>query len=340
MDHVESSEEAIDAIQNARIPKARGIRTGLTLLGMFCLIVFMLLVPIPIGGRTAIALGNLAHAPLFGMIALGILLLLRVQFNDLLPIGVVFFVAVSVFLFGVGIEIVQSLSGRMAAVHDAVANGLGIIAAVVSYYAIAMRRTAPWTSGTLALVAVGILAIAWRPPLTVLHDAAKAKWQFPTLASFESKAEFGRFYFNRCEPSLVQKDTTDGLYAMEVNYSTATKYTGARLIEIQPDWSRAESLELDVILDKSYSGESFEMMIRVVDRREIDGHRNDDHYRRTIELKPGEQQHVSITRQELIDGPKERKLDLRSIVGIDLIVIQPAENVRIRFDAIRLVLQD
>lgn len=335
MDHAESSEEAIDAIQNAR-----GIRTALTLLGMFLLIVFLLLVPIPLKSRTAIAIGDLAHAPLFGMIALGILLLLRLRFGDLLPIGTVFFVVFSVLLFGVGIEIAQSMSGRMAAVHDAVANGLGIIAAVVSYYAIAMRRTAPWTSGTLALVAVGILAIAWRPPLTVLHDVAKAKWQFPTLASFDSKAEFGRFYFHRCEPSLVQKDATDGLYAIEVNYSTATKYPVASLNEIQPDWSSAESLELDVILDESYSGESFEIMIRVVDRNEFEGHRNDDHYRRTIELKPGEHQHVSITRQELIDGPKERKLDLRSIVGIDLIAIQPAENVRIRFDAIRLVLQD
>lgn len=80
-------------------------------------------------------------------------------------------------------------------------------------------------------------------------------------------------------------------------------------------------------------------MIKVLDAKGWYRDETDELFWRTIHLSPGVPQHVHIDRQELINGPKSRKLELRRIAGIDLIAIEPRETAKIRVDAIRLVLK-
>ena len=313
-----------------------GLRTAIALLLLSCCIIASLVVPIPMQGRVSSAVGDLAHAPLFGSITFVVLLLLRRRFNRRIPFGIVIAVALSVCTFGVLIELVQSVSGRSPNVRDAVANTLGIITAVVFYYAYSLRQSTPWTSLCLLLFACVILATAWRPPLTVLFDVAKARWEFPVLASFDSEAEFDRFYFQRCEPRLTAENATSGRYAMELTCA-ADRHPSARLQEFNPDWSRFQSLEMDLILDQSYTRGSLGFTVQVVGRKL--GTTNEAYFSQTIDLEPGVPRHIRISRQQLLSGPSERELDLSAIIGIDLIAIEPSVRAKVRVDSIELTLQ-
>ncbi len=107
-----------------------------------------LLIPIPITSHWTYAIGDLSHAPFFGLVALIVHRLLdryRPLPADSLSQRVMRTVMVSVglFLFGAVMERAQTMMGRQAAVHDAVANGLGIMAAACWYWAMHIKRCQP-----------------------------------------------------------------------------------------------------------------------------------------------------------------------------------------------------
>src|SRR6056297_892652 len=114
------------------------------------LVVMGLLFPMPFHGRTATAVGDLVHAPLFGSLALGWLWgwqclrplepraaspstppatgpLLR----GLLVRGLLVWIALSG--FGAVMEVAQDGMGRSMSRHDAIANALGALAAISGY---------------------------------------------------------------------------------------------------------------------------------------------------------------------------------------------------------------
>ncbi len=311
---------------------------------VFLLAVIGLVMPVPFQGRVAVAAGDLAHAPLFGGIAL-ILLWLLERFRPVaaLPfrewVGRSVLVFLILFAFGAGMELVQNVMGRHAAFHDAVANGLGILAAILCFWAWQLsRRNAKsrWIPRSMFLAAGFLLAIAWWTPAVILWDVAKVRRDFPMLASFESEIELQRFFFRECRPRLTRRDATDQLYAMEITFAP-TSYPAATLFEMQPDWSAAEKLELDVVLDESYSGESVEFMVKVVDSHHSDDHA--DTFRQSFRLKRGIPTHIEIDREELVNGPDTRPLDLSSIRYVDLLVLRPGETTKVRVDSLRLALQ-
>ncbi|MEO1617822.1 MAG: hypothetical protein AAFV88_18360, partial [Planctomycetota bacterium] len=145
-------------------------------------VIFALLVPMPVHGRVATAIGDLAHAPLFGSLALAWLWTwgrLRPldrhnvadgqppqerpvhQGRRLVFRGVCVWIVLST--FGVCMEVVQSGVGRSMSRHDAIANSLGIAAAIAAYVAtwfwLHRRRR---SAAVFFLAAAVILTIAGR----------------------------------------------------------------------------------------------------------------------------------------------------------------------------------
>ncbi len=298
-------------------------------------IIASLVVPIPIHGRASEAIGDLFHAPLFGSIAAVVLLLLRRRFDRQIPVQTVITAVSLVFTFGVLIELVQSVSGRSPNLHDVVSNTLGILTAVLVYYAYSLHRSTPKLSMLLVLAGIGLIWVAWRQPIKQIMDVVKADQEFPVLAAFDSSEEFDRFYFRQCQPRLSVTDVTSGRYSMEMNFSVQP-YPGARLQQFNPDWSQIESLEMDMTLGETYSEKNLAMMIQVLDRKS--DNRNTSCFWRTIELKPGEPQHIKFSREELASGPSGRKLELKAIKAVDWIAIEPAANATVRIDTIELKL--
>ena len=123
---------------------------------------------------------------------------------------------------------------------------------------------------------------------------------------------------------------------MEVAYQ-ASDHPATTLIELEHDWSKLKTLEVDATLDVDYAGEDVELMIKVID--EPRQNRHVDTYRGQWTLERGKTKHIRITREEIMQGPDVRKMDLPRIKFVDLMLISPAAPAKVRFDDLRLTLQ-
>ena len=128
-----------------------------------------LLTPIPHQNRTTGAIGDLAHAPLFGCLLAGTLLVLdRLQPQPGVTIvhrllGRIVPAALFWIAAGVGIEWLQSQLGRTASWHDAIANTLGIAAASVAAVGLSHRPVPRWLRGCLMLATGRVIVCRMEP---------------------------------------------------------------------------------------------------------------------------------------------------------------------------------
>ncbi len=302
-----------------------------------------LLVPVPFHGRASEAIGDLVHAPLFGGLTLGVLAIgnrLWPLQNATMPMAKrCLLVAALVFVFGVLIEVAQTTFGRMGNVSDAINNGLGIFSATLLYWGWQVKhsRLSSRNVPRVFYIASGMLiAIAWWNSVTLILDARSVYSDFPSLATFESKVQLKRFYSRECELSLSRMNVTQGKHSMEVSYQ-ATSHPATTLIEMQHDWSNLKTLELDTTLDVNHAGESVQFMIKVIDEPRQNKHA--DTYRGQWTLEPGKTRHIRITREEILQGPDAREIDLTRIKFVDLMLINPSAPAKVRIDDLRLTLE-
>lgn len=144
-----------------------------------------LLMPIPYSSQMTYAIGDLAHAPFFGLVFLiihGLLDRYRPLDSGQLRQRMIRTLQVSVglLMFGTLMEMLQTSMGRYATVHDAIANGLGIVAAVCWYWAIQIKRhhrSARWLPRGFLFAAGILLAIAWWRPVMLLREIAESSFQ-------------------------------------------------------------------------------------------------------------------------------------------------------------------
>lgn len=313
---------------------------------VFAVVVAALLVPIPFMGRASSALGDLVHAPLFGSLALASLWawqrLVPIHYSSsdravhpwrrLFARGLVVWVTLS--LFGLTMEILQGGSGRSMSRHDAIANSLGIAAAISGYAAIALRKQRQFRiAAAFVSVAVLILAAAWYRPVTMLADCGMMPSQFPLLGSFESPAEMTRWHFRHADWKLNDRDATLGQHAVEVVF-TADDYPAFTLVDSVPDWSGYDVLELDATLDASYPSENVLMLIKIIDHSHIASHSGI--LQKAVKLRRGQSQRIRMT---LADWPTPAggiPMDWEHIIFLDIGLVRPRFPAAIRFD--RLIL--
>jgi hypothetical protein len=117
----------------------------------------------------------------------------------------------------------------------------------------------------------------------------------------------------------------------------ATPYPAATLVEMESDWSQLKTLEVDVTLDASYPDADVQLMIKVIDRLHQTDHT--DTYRGQWTITRGQTQHIRISREEILQGPDDRQLDLTKIKYLDLMLLDPVAETKVRFDNLRLTLQ-
>ena len=294
-----------------------------------------LLVPIPFRGRSASALGDLVHAPLFGSLGLAVLW----GWQQLRPLqrrqsklgrrlvlrGVSVWVTLST--FGLGMEILQSLSGRRSGtLHDTIANSLGVGAAVCAYacfwFLIHQRRIIGWTF--LAAAAM-LLGIAWYRPTRMLLDVLAVPHRFPLLASFETDLEFQRWYARDATLSQSHDYVTHGKHSLKVRY-TPIDFTAITLFEMPFDWSGAETIEIDATLDPSHACETVTLFLQIFSETES--------ITRTKEFVLRRGETVRVRWEEL----SKAGLDLADIRYVDVGISEPTEPVTIYFDRLTLAL--
>ncbi|MCA1685435.1 MAG: VanZ family protein [Planctomycetia bacterium] len=192
----------------------RGTRTSL----LAALAVGVLLTaPVPTRSRGVHALLDLAHAPVFGALALVVLRGGRAWLPRAPgPAGLAAWAVVV--LFGAVMEFAQALSGRHPSWHDALANAMGAGA----FLGFAAARAAPTlrSRSTAAAAGAALLAVPSAPPLATLADVAWQARDVPRLASFERPTELSRWEFAGSRAARSRGHATDGAWSLWLELGT------------------------------------------------------------------------------------------------------------------------
>ncbi|QDT03565.1 VanZ like family protein [Rubripirellula lacrimiformis] len=302
-----------------------------------------LLMPMPYSGRIPAAIGNMAHGPLFALMTIALLMLWnhwagsRRNAPAAMHSSVRRLVAVALFLFlfGVAIELVQAKFGRTPSIHDAISNGMGILAGLCVTVANARRKHARGRSTARCLWATAgvLIACVWWQPVSTLQDVWAMRTNFPLLGSFETQAELERWYFNRCEGQLSSRDATHLRRSLEVHFPVSEHPT-ATMVELISDWTAAEGLECDVTLDADHPEPTAEIWIQVIDAGKADDYH--DVLRKPFIIHRGETAHLVVTHDELTQINAGRALDLKNIQFVDLQLRNPPCPTVVRVDFLRL----
>lgn len=325
------------------LPKKR-IAIGIALTIAFVLVA--LLCPIPFKGRAASALGDLVHAPLFGSLALAWLWIWQRIFplegtqpparphqgRRLVGRGIVVWIVLSG--FGAMMELVQSGMGRTMSAHDAVANSLGIAAAIALYtswwFLTHQRRR---SSLLFLLLSLTVLVYAWSSPLRVLWDISVMRNEFPMLCSFESSPQLTRWYFRGFDHRIINSNVSDGQRALLVTYPV-TEFAGITLVDMVRDWSGFDHFETDLTLDADHPYDSETLQLQFI-QSESAGTK-DAEFHAEVKLIRGERVRIQIPLSELKNMTSGKTIDFRSLLYVDLAIKDVTHPTIVTIDRVQL----
>ncbi|MEO9595661.1 antibiotic resistance protein VanZ [Rhodopirellula bahusiensis] len=290
----------------------------------------------------------MVHAPLFAGLTLLTLVLLQSMrprtFGTTAWAIRLAFIAATLFVAGILVEMLQGMIGRSASVHDAIANGLGILAATAWFAASGLESSV----GRRALQLLGaiFIGLTWWGPFTIIRDCLKVDSDFPRIASFETPIEITRWHFNRGRRGRTKSNVTDGEFALKWTPKDAP-HPAMTLLEVASDWSEVETLELDIVLNSKQPpadlvqpeqpDRTWELIVKVIDEDHEDYH--EDVAKHYVTLRSGEPQHVVFPRQSIINGPKDRELDMTRIKMVSVLVHQPGPDVELVVDHVHATLK-
>jgi hypothetical protein len=222
--------------------------------------------------------------------------------------GVTCLAAGASIVLGAAIEIAQAMSGRHGDPWDVVRDAGGACSVALILVALG-----PATSARVRAVLAGaailvVVAFAY-PTFAAVEDEARARKQFPVLASFETTRELSRFHFGDGKhPRIVLIPDSDGGSVSAVQLRLpAGKYPGFSLGYFPGDWRGMRALQLLVVNPESTP---IDLTVRIDDheyRLEAD-----DRYNRSFLLSPGANR-IEISLSDVAAAPRGRQLDLGRI---------------------------
>src|SRR5262245_41348432 len=263
-------------------------------------LVTVVFAPVPGHRRWIGAVHNAAHAPIFGCIAVLLLVVIREHAQlTLLTVKRQYLLAFgAAALLGIATELAQIPTGRDASTGDALNDMLGAIAFLAVFSAVDPRARGARTLRALAIVAaVLILAIPAAPVVRAGIKYQQRDHRFPALAEFSHG--YDRFFIMQQwsvfeAAQLPRPWAADaGEVAMHVRF-LAGPYPGMEFIEPSPDWSGYSTLALDVTNPTS---QPLQLLLRVHD----DAHDNqlDDRFNRLLNVPPSTRTVLRIALSEI-----------------------------------------
>jgi VanZ family protein len=277
----------------------------LLLLSAFLLVAAALLfVPLPIpptmAGRT---IENAGHTPLFMLLTLGVLLILR---NDFLVQGSKLYVVAGLIgvLSGIATEVIQMPLRRDASWEDVIADTIGVALALGLFAFFDRRPTAPRPVRYVALGVAAICTAIYLAPLVRMTRAYLHRdGQFPVIADFRSEVELSWVVGYGVNRAIVRD-------ALDVEFS-ADEFPGVSLHEPVPDWRAFRTLAIDV---ENPDADPLSLTVRVHDRGR--GRYFNDRFNRNFIVPALQRQTIRIPLDDIRRGPRERTMDLSRISDI------------------------
>lgn len=255
-------------------------------------------------------LNNAAHAPVFGLLSVVLLLLMRrfAPWPDWARFGSAFALAVAA---GGAVELIQPMLGRGAEWRDLWTDTLGVSAGLAAAAFVSLPRR--WLSALVFSIAAGV---AFWP----VADASLAYWQrmrqFPTVLDFSSPSDW---YFVRIRGADFETGLLPERWQLAQDppslrlRMTGGRWPGITHVEPQPDWRAHARLLLDLT---NPADDPLTLTLRVHDRTH--GNRANDRFNRTFTLPPATRTVLVVPLREIAAAPDRRELDLAEIAGLIL----------------------
>jgi len=280
---------------------------------LVALVLFARLPPWP---RYWTVLGNAAHAPVFGILAVICLLVLaaltRSRSTWLVPLA--FLTTVG---GGIAVEWLQTFVGRDASWSDVVTDALGAACALAF---VMWRQTvsAP-PPGRLARRLAPVVMIACAA--AILHPVAEAAAAytrraslFPVIAQFDSPLDL---YFVSAIGAVATRGQMPDAWSAATDPESlrvlvaSEPYPGVAFTEPVRDWSAWSKLKLDIT---NPDARPLDLNVRVHDIAHSQHY--DDRFNQRFAIDGATRTTISIPLQDIQQGPKSRLLDLENVAGI------------------------
>ncbi len=321
--------EARPQSATAEKPRQILVRRLLLVAGVVVFVALGLVLPIPLDGRLWGNLFDLAHAPVFCAMLLGVVGAfdpLAIGLPNRLPTVVAMtrprVLSTAAVLMGVGGvgEFLQKFAGRSPDLSDVAANGAGLFAGLIW---IASRTKSGWLRFWLVMVFGFILLAASFNPVLEAWDTMQQDQTFPMLASFERSRETGAWLPHNATIERSASWSADGQYSAKITL-TGGEYPGVVMDWFPADWRGYRSLKMEFY----NSGDSeLQLIVKLFDApHEQTGFAPDDRFHRSVVLPPESHVSVEILLSDVKDSPASRQMQLSEMSTIEIFspVPQPA----------------
>jgi hypothetical protein len=292
----------------------------LLLLLVFAGALLFMQLPIPptYAGRT---IENAGHTPLFFLITLGVLLVLRdhPRFT-----GARLYAMAGLAGAGAGFlsEVIQRPLRRDASWEDVFADAVGAVLAL-GVYALLDRRIHRSYRALGLVVALACIAIYVAPIANMARAYLHRNGQFPVLANFDSRLEL-YWTMNIGVRREISDDT------LKVDF-VADGFPGLSFHEPVPDWRPYKSLVIEV---ENPADAPLDLGVRVHDRKH--NRQFADRFNRHFSLAAGERRTLRIDLDDLRTAPRGRLMDMQQISDITLFRGAPTGSRQVWVHAMRL----
>lgn len=265
--------------------------------------------------RSALAIHDFGHVVAFGLVTALFAFALNARSSARLKsrVRAICLAAIAALALGATVELAQAASGLHGDPWDVVRDLGGAFSAALILIALDRAFSRPARAGLAGAAIVVIVGFSY-PVFAALDDEARARTQFPVLASFALPKELSRFHFGRgTQPQIVQMADHEGriVSAMQLRLPPG-RYPGFVLRHFPGDWQGMRALQLLVDIPEPMP---FEMTVRI-DDADYDYRLDlDDRYNRSFPLSPGLNR-IEIPLSDVAAAPRGRKFDLRRVQSL------------------------
>lgn len=319
--------------QNAIAERPRQILARRLLLAASVVVVVALglVLPIPLDGRLWGNLFDLAHAPVFCAMLLGVVgafdpqaIGLPSRLSTVVAMTrprVLRIAAVLMVVGGVG-EFLQKFAGRSPDLGDVAANGAGIFAGL---FWIASRTKSGWHRCWLVMAFVLILLAVSVDPTLEAWDTVQQDQSFPLLASFERPREIGAWLPHNATIERKESWSADGKCSAKITLA-AGEYPGIVMDWFPSDWRSYRALKMEF----HNAGDSeLQLIVKLFDAlHEQTGFAPDDRFHQSVVLPPESDVSVEILLTDVKNSPATRQMQLGKMSTIEIFspTPQPARS--------------
>lgn len=259
---------------------------------------------------------NTLHTALFGIFSFLSLRYLRTTVSSSRAPGSTYLLVAGLCaVIGITTEFAQWLIGRGFGSVDLVRDAAGVILGTGLYALVDQTKTGVrLVSGaglrrTLIGLLCCVLLVAIYPLASLSRHYVLRNNDFPVI--MDPYAQWATTFVgtNKASLTLSPENCSTGLAELSLEPGT---YPGIALLEPYPDWRGYRYLTFTL---ESRQPETFSMTLRINDM----AHNNeyDDRYNRALTIAPGSNTY-RIPLEEVIHGPRKRKLHIGDICGLQL----------------------